>query len=289
MREDRPSRTAAGTARRRAAHQLVDHPLVFSDPFAVRILDAETRRALERDPKRFDRHPVASRLRAFMAVRSRIAEERLAEAVARGAGQYVVLGAGLDTFALRNPWPALCVFEVDHPATQAWKRRRLAESGLAEPSRAIWVPVDFRRQSIADELVAAGFEPGSPAFFSWLGVTPYLPEEVVWATLGWIATAARGSGGVTFDYVTSPAERPWIHRLRFARFARKVKAAGEPFETFFSPGEMAQRLGDLGFAEIEDLGQDALNRRYFAGRRDRLKVGALGHVVTALAGPALQE
>src|SRR5262249_7097362 len=149
---------------------------------------------------------VSTHLRAFIAARSRYAEDELALAVKRGVRQYVILGAGLDTFAYRNPYPesALSVFEVDHPATQAWKRARLKEAGIPLPIDLTFAPVDFEEQTLAGGLRDAGYDPSLSAFFSWLGVTPYLTIEGMMATLRFIASAPIGSGGV-FDYVTSPS------------------------------------------------------------------------------------
>jgi hypothetical protein len=151
---------------RRAVHQVLDDPQVFHDPLAVPI-------AGELEHTSNAEHPFSRALRAFIAVRSRYAEEQLALAVARGVKQYVVLGAGLDTFAYRNPFEAagLHVFEVDHPSTQEWKRGRLRDAGIRIPDTMTFAAVDFERQSLADQLIAAGFRPDAGAFFSWLGVT----------------------------------------------------------------------------------------------------------------------
>ena len=150
MNEGRPSRTAQRVAVRRASHQLLDRPLVFEDPFAMTIIgpDAAAATAAKGD------HRVSSAFRAFMAVRSRYSEDELANAVARGVRQYVVLGAGLDTFAWRNPFDGLRVFEVDFPATQHWKRQRLANVGMGEPESLTFAPVDFESQTLADGLIA---------------------------------------------------------------------------------------------------------------------------------------
>jgi methyltransferase (TIGR00027 family) len=139
-------------------------------------------------------------MRLFIAARSRFAEENLATAVARGVRQYVVLGAGLDTFAHRNPFTeqGLRVFEVDYPATQAWKQRRLADAGLISPASLTFAPVDFERQTLADGLAAAGFDAAAPAFFSWLGVAVYLTRTAIRETLAFIA-GLRSGGEVVFD------------------------------------------------------------------------------------------
>ena len=164
VREGEPSRTAFGAAALRAAHQDDPHP-IFTDPLARQILGDE-----ELPDRAWDQ----SRLRLFVAVRHRFAEDALAGAVARGTRQVVVLGAGLDTFAYRNPFPDTQVFEVDHPATGAWKRERLAETGIAVPGNVTYVAVDFERDALGERLAAAGFDGARPAFFLWLGVVPYL-------------------------------------------------------------------------------------------------------------------
>ena len=184
MRDDSPSRTAVRVALRRAAHQVLDRPPVFTDPLAVAIVGADPEE-IERD--RRHRSTFGRGMRAFLAVRSRWAEDRLAEAVAHGVSQYVLLGAGLDTFALRNPDPGLQVFEVDHPASQAFKRRRIEAAGLAARSGPIYVPVDFETQDLPSALAAAGFDAGRPAFFAWLGVVPYLEEPAILETLRFVA------------------------------------------------------------------------------------------------------
>src|SRR5262249_44867090 len=156
-------------ALRRAAHQVLDDPRVFDDPLALPIAGT-TASEIRQDPAQDT--PLARGLRAFIAVRSRWTEDRLSAAVASGGLQYVVLGAGFDTFSLRNPFPQLEVFEVDHPATQALKRQRVLAAGLQAQERAIYVAVDFERQALPEALRDAGFHPAAPAFFSWLGVVP---------------------------------------------------------------------------------------------------------------------
>ena len=156
---------------RRAAHQLFDNPKILDDPIALPILGEKAQEQV-----RLGRRKIYARgsryVRAFMVVRSRLAEDELAAAVALGARQYVILGAGLDTFAYRNPYDAgrLRVFEVDHPATQKWKRERLGAGKIEIPPSVTFAPVDFEKQSLGDGLVAAGFDSRKATFFSWLGV-----------------------------------------------------------------------------------------------------------------------
>src|SRR6202162_2165714 len=148
MQEGKFSRTAQRVAIRRAAHQLLDQPRVLDDPLALRIIGADAAEGLGTKPK--EHHAFSRAFRAFMAARSRYAEDELARAVAEGVRQYVVLGAGLDTFAYRNPHPGLRVFEVDHPATQAWKREQLQAAGITIPPALTFVHIDFEQKTLGD-------------------------------------------------------------------------------------------------------------------------------------------
>lgn len=280
LQSGRPSATAWSVALRRAAHQLADHPPVLDDPLALRILGREGEAAVSSSRIGGD-GTFARGLRAFMAVRSRFAEDRLAQAHAAGLRQYVVLGAGLDTFAYRNPWPDLRVFEVDHPASQAWKRGRLAGAGIAIPANLAFAAVDFERQTLAEGLAAGGFDAGRPAFVSWLGVVPYLTEAAVFETLAWVAALKPGSE-VVFDFGVTKDQLGLGARLILAAISARVAAAGEPFRTLFAPEELRRRLLDMGFSEAEVLGSAELNARYFDGRADGLKLrGGVGRLMRA--------
>jgi methyltransferase (TIGR00027 family) len=201
--------------------------------------------------------------------------------VAAGVRQYVVLGAGLDTFAYRNPYVDVRVFEVDVPATQAWKRSCLAAGGIDLPGSLAFVPVDFERQALTDELRGAGLDTDRPVWFSWLGVTPYLAPDAVVATLRDIAQLARDGGGVAFDYGVDSSSLTFRQRAVVAALRARVRRAGEPFKSAFKPSVLAATLTAIGFRRVVDLDADALNARYFASRRDRLRVGSIGHVVVA--------
>jgi len=195
MHDGQPSRTAFRVALRRAAHKVLDDPRVFEDPLALGIVGADAGE-LRSDEKSQSR--ISRLMRAFMAVRSRYAEDGLAAAFQGGTRQYVVLGAGLDTFAYRNPFPGLRVLEVDHPATQGWKRRRLEAAGIAVPESMTFAPVDFESQTLADGLVRAGLAMDQKAFFSWLGVVPYLTRSAAVETLRFVASLPSGSE-IVFD------------------------------------------------------------------------------------------
>ena len=282
-----PSRTAIRVALRRAAHQLYDaRPLVFEDPLAIRILGQHAEE-LQRTPGRSEAYkprPHSIALRAFLVGRSRYAEDLLARTVQSGVRQYVILGAGLDTFAYRNPYPDLCVFEVDHPVTQQWKRELLVESGIAVPPNLTYTPVDFRHDSLSAQLITNGFNPAQPTFFSWLGVVPYLTLPAFRATLSYIAAQPPGSG-LVFDYSQPRETLSPIEQLAHDSLASRVQLAGEPFELFFTRQQAAQELA--AFRNIEDLNSSAINARYFTGRADKLRVlGSAPHIISAWIGQA---
>jgi methyltransferase (TIGR00027 family) len=279
MQSAAPSRTALRVALRRAAHQLYDAPpLVLNDPIAVPILGAAYSEELRRTPTRPDR-PFSVALRAFLVARSRYAEDNLASAIQRGITQYVLLGAGLDTFAHRNPYPQLRVFEVDHPATQQWKRELLANGSLPSPANLTYVPVDFERDSLSKQLHSAGLDPHAPAFFAWLGVVPYLNLEAFRATINFISAQSPGSG-VVLDYSQPRSALPFLEQLAHDSLAARVQLAGEPFRLFFTPPEIAAELS--AFSHREDLGSHEINARYFTARTDALKLrGSAGRFLSA--------
>jgi methyltransferase (TIGR00027 family) len=279
MIEGRPSRTAQRVALRRAAHQLFDSPKVLEDPLAVRIIGRDAAASISAIADRFS--PPARYMRAFMAVRARFAEDELAFALRRGTTQFVILGAGLDTFAYRNPFPNLRVFEVDHPATQEWKRQRLAAENIAIPDSVTYAAVDFNTQTLADGLRAANFQSAEPAFFSWLGVTMYLDAQTVLDTLRLIHTMSA-ENGIVFDYTVPRDLLNTVGKLVFDAITSRVAAAGEPFRGFFVPIELSAALSQIGYRHIEDLDSAAINARYFANRTDNLKVaGAMGRLCHA--------
>ncbi len=273
-----PSRTALSVALRRAAHQLYDSPIVFDDPIAIPILGDEYAEALRRTPTRADR-PFSVAMRAHLVARSRYAEDALGAAVSRGTRQYVLLGAGLDTFAYRNPHAALRVFEIDHPATQLWKHQLLSRNCIAIPANLTYVPVDFETQSLEAQLIAAGFDRGAPAFFAWLGVVPYLTLAAFRATINFLSTLAPGTG-LALDYGQPRSALPPLEQLGHDSLAARVQQSGEPFQLFFTPQEIAAELH--AFHSIEDIGREQINARYFADRADELKIrGQAGRLLTA--------
>jgi methyltransferase (TIGR00027 family) len=277
MQSGQPSRTALGAAALRAAHQVLEQGRIFTDPLALRILGSDAE-SLVREA---GDDPARRRLRLFIAVRTRFAEDALNTSVAQGVRQLVVLGAGLDTFAYRTVLgDRLRIFEVDHPATQAWKRERLTESSIPLPSALTFAPVDFERETLGDGLAKAGFDPSEQTFFTWLGVVPYLSEGAVFATLGFVASLPGGAH-VVFDYANPPSAEHdgGAHEALAAR----VASVGEAFKSYFESDMLSTRLMALGFRGIEDLGPAQIASRYFP-KRPSPAPSRGGHIVRATTG-----
>jgi methyltransferase (TIGR00027 family) len=278
--EATPSRTAYRVALRRAAHQVFDDPVVFRDPLALRILGM-TRGKLELNDLRAPRRPYSRSLRAFVVARARLAEDTLHDEVEAGATQYLLLGAGLDTFAYRNPHDHVRVFEVDHPATQLWKRQLLQDNGIAQPETCRYVPVDFENDDLIAQLLAAGFDPGARTVIAWLGVVPYLTAEAMRTTLRGLASL-RGAMKLVLDYSLPRAMLPPNEQLALDSLSARVAQAGEPFQQFFAPEEMERELGDSGWSVLLDLDSVGINARFFLGRCDDLGVlGKGAHLLVA--------
>ncbi|MFC7530533.1 class I SAM-dependent methyltransferase [Actinoplanes sp. GCM10030250] len=245
MKHGEPSRTAYSAARYRAAHQVLDGGAIFEDALAVPILGEARDDLLADAPRRG--------MRLFVAARHRFAEDAIAAAAGRGVRHVVVVGAGLDTYAYRNPLH-LRVTEVDHPDTQAWKRGRLAEAGIEIPDGVEHAGVDLEKEPLRLDL-------DGPAFFLWLGVVPYLTAEGFGETLDYIAAGAGNE--VALDYA-QPLERMTAERrAQLEARAERVARLGEPWLTYFEPSEIATELGRRGFGEIEDLGPAAMGARFF--------------------------
>lgn len=263
-----PSRTVRAAALNRAVHQIVDHPRIFDDPYALPVLGplvtGELQAAIDRGSRA---------MRVAIVMRSRYAEDCLAAAVAGGTRQYVVLGAGLDTFACRNPHvdAGLSVFEVDHPATQTDKRLRLAQARIAPRAGTTFVPIDVETQGLRAALAAAGFRFDRRAFFSMLGVTIYVSEQGGMETLRVAASCPAGSE-VAFSFSLPDWMLGDAALARRRRTMAALAGLGEPWITFHDPDELARRLLEQGYATAELLRPAEANRRYFGGRTDGLAV-----------------
>ena len=262
-------------ALRRAAHQLYDDPVVFHDPYAVPLLGAPGAEALRRTPVARDRgkpRQWSRSLRAFVVARAVFAEECLTEAYGAGTRQYCLLGAGLDTFAWRNPWADLRMWELDLPEVQRWKGELVREAGGGAWSRA------GRCERIEGDLVDAPWPPGNmdcrmdlgqPALFAMLGVAPFLPPDTLRLVLERVRRFPPGSA-IVFDYRLPREVLPDEERRQFDSLQTRATAKGEPFGLGWRQEEMRAELG--GFGRVEDLGAEEINARYFAGRADGLAV-----------------
>jgi methyltransferase (TIGR00027 family) len=282
MEQGKASTTALQAGVQRAIHQLVDdEPKVLADPVAVSLVEAAAPGAIE-GAKRTAGLAGPKGARSLAVFRSRFAEDELAVAAMQGVGQYVILGAGLDTFAYRQPLSAaaLQIFEVDHPATQAWKRAGLAAAGIPLPTNLRWAPVDFERDTLANGLMAAGFDGARPAAFSWLGVTQYLTRPAIEDTLRFVA-ALPAPSTIVLTFIVP--EEVWRAEDREAlhQFVQRAVIAAEPWLTFYHPDELRARLHDLGFARIVHLSPAEANDRYFAGRHDGLQTWHIEHLMSA--------
>jgi len=277
MRDGQPSQTARGAAAYRAIHQKLEGGAIFKDPFASRILDQETAAALDEIAANDSLRP----WRLFIAARSRFSEDTMADCIACGVRQVVVLGAGLDTFSLRNPYADLGVraFEVDYPATQMWKRDRIRAAGLAEPPSLVFAPVNFERESLAEGLTRAGFKLDEPAFFQWLGVVPYLTKDAVSFTLKFMSEVPQAA--VVFDYAEPFQNYPAERRADVMVTAERAASRGEPWLSFFDPIELLQLLRSEGFNVIEDLGLPEIAERFYGVLRRDIVLGPGPHIVRA--------
>jgi methyltransferase (TIGR00027 family) len=274
MRDRQPSEMARGAAAYRAIHQTLEGGAIFKDQFALRIVDDET-------AARLNEINAERRMRLLIAARSRFSEDTIANCVACGVRQVVVLGAGLDTFSLRNPYADLGVrvFEVDHPATQVWKRDRIRAAGLFAPPSLVFAPIDFERESLGEGLTRAGFNVDAPAFFQWLGVVMYLTKDAVSTTLKFICELPHAS--VVFDYTEPFQNYPAERRASIMARAERAAASGEPWLSLFEPAELHELLRCAGFKEIEDLGASEIAERFFGGLGQDIMRGPGPHIVRA--------
>jgi methyltransferase (TIGR00027 family) len=282
MRAGAGSDTAIFTALQRAAHQILDDaPRILADPIAVGLSPGSTEEAIRERAAELQQ-PLMKVLRSNFVFRSRFAEDSLQQAVEGGVRQLVVLGAGFDTFAYRQPvWSReLRIFEVDHPASQALKKRRLEKLSIAVPANLSFCPVDFESVTLEVGLAAASFDFARPAFFSWLGVTQYLTQEAILATLRSVGGMAPGSQ-ILFEVIPPDTSLPESER-EVAKWAAQSSAArGEPWLTRFEPAEMRAHLAQLGYRSSVHLSTQEAQARYFHGRSDGLRPAPLGRLLVA--------
>lgn len=262
---------AEGSAYLRAVHMMLDgQPKILEDPLAATLLGPGLAEKIEGDRERLASAPLV-KARSLICMRSRFAEDELSAAIARGVPQYVLLGAGLDTSPYRPGHPAQHVhtFEVDHPDTQRWKIERLRAAGVQVSDRLHHVAVDFEKDSLAERLVACGFDRAQPAFFSWLGVSYYLNRESVLDVFRFVASLPAQSQ-IVFDFVMADDELNNTERQAMKSITAFVQRFGEPWLCRFGPAELQQTLRDLGFSRTEHFSHALATRRYFEGRSDGL-------------------
>ena len=277
METGKASITAQLVAGLRAAHfQSGARPLVFEDPFAAHFtggvfLDPLARGELQSYLDGMKLQPIQGGILG----RAHYAEDALERAIAEaGVRQFVLLGAGNDSFLLRRPdlLKTLQVFELDYPSSQQEKRGRLERLGFEDHSNAHFVPVDFERESAGQALARSGFDSNAPAFFNWLGVVSYLTQEAIHGTLRSLREVAASGSRVVFDYpIASHLLVRDEDRTRSAEVSRSTAAVGEPRNAKHVPEELARDAGQLGYEVVEDLSPETIFERYFAGRADGLR------------------
>jgi methyltransferase (TIGR00027 family) len=275
-----PSRTLLGPAVRRAAHQLLDKPRIFDDPIAVGLVAEASEPAIL---AALDDHRSqdATLFRSLFALRSRFAEDRLAEAAARGVVQYVIVGAGLDTFPWRQPEYAqsMRIFAADHVTTLAWTQVRFWERGLPKPENLTFVPIDLEADRLGERLAEFGFDPRLATFCSVLGVTRYLNGDAIEALLSFASSLIRDSE-IVFSFVL-PDDGMNRDDLAY-RLGSNAEAMGEPWKTFHQPSELVERLARIGFRDVFHLTPQCAQRRYFADRYDGLRAPQLEQLIAAI-------
>lgn len=297
MEEGRPSATAMISAMARAAHLLWDQPpKIFEDTLALQLSGCESETALKAQMDQLEAEvarttnpdfAITARrsVTAAVVTRGRYLEDEVDQAVRQGVSQYVILGAGLDSFAYRRPELArvLHIFEVDHPATQAWKRARLRAAGVELPANLSLVPVDFEKESLINNLRLSGYRTDAIGLFSWLGVTMYLSTDAIFNTLRAVAALAPGTE-IIFEYNVPKDLVDAETQKILAAAMTAAQARGEPQQTFFEPAKLAEQVRKIGFAEVSDLGPDEAEARYFKDRTDGLRPLALTHYMRARVG-----
>jgi methyltransferase (TIGR00027 family) len=295
-----PSLTAQTAAAARAAHLIVDdEPRIFADTLAEVML-GERAEELIAYHRAHGTHPVLAGARAQTTCRSRYTEDRLAQGIERGIGQYVLLGAGLDSFAYRSPLAGrVRVFEVDHPATQEWKRRvaagdvagaaggvaGAAGDGRGTAAGVTYVAVDFTRDSLAEGLSRAGFDAAQPAFVSWLGVTMYLDAGAIEATVSVLGDFAPGTE-IVLDYMLPAGLRDAAGQAYADLVGQVAAERGEPWRSVFAPEAMAALLTRHGFGPARDVGQRDMIPAAAWDRSDALRPAELCRIAHAAIPPA---
>jgi methyltransferase (TIGR00027 family) len=250
----------------RAAHQILDaEPLILKDPVALILLGPNAEKRIQ-DAVDIYMAPEAKALRSHIVLRSRYAEDRLKSSIERGVSQYIIVGAGFDTFAFRQPaWAAhLRIVEVDHPDTQHLKRTKISRAGIPVPGNVVFADINFENESLEEGLIRNGIRIDEPTFFSWLGVTMYLTEPAIDSTLKCMAKYPNGS-----EAVITFRQQPSAGSSRSSQIVDLVSEAGEPFVSYFTPENFKGKLHEAGFVKVEFV-TPALSAQYFHGGENSL-------------------
>ena len=280
-----PSQTAQFAAAHRAYHLMHDHPTILEDSAAAWLLGPPLSAILRLAPLRWlFWRPLLAKVRpisAFVVVRSRYVEDCLERSISDGCRQYVILGAGLDSWALRHETPRVSVFELDHPATQQWKEARIRARLGTVPPHLTLIPVDFERESIADVLPSHGFDPRASAFVSWLGTICYLTHGAIEEAFTSLARVCAPGSQIAFDYFQPKSRMSPSDLQLFEALDEGGTRRGEPMQTLFDAEEMAEILLSAGFRVVEDLSASDIRQRYLAQRTDGLDIPGFARLCCA--------
>ena len=310
MKENQASFTAMSVAYMRAYHSMHDTPKIFDDFLAYDLIPEEKRALIEqhlieqnvtwgqqlsdsdysvsRSDQTINSESLMQETHRYAGIfssRARYAEDTLEKAVKQGVKQYVILGAGMDTFAFRQPemMEKLEVFEVDHPATQEFKLHRLAELGWEHPAKLHFISVDFTKESLVTALISSSsYDPKVKTFFNWLGVTYFLTRDEVFTTLRSITEIAPAGSIIVFDYLDIDAFIPEKSSPQMQKSLEYLRKIDEPMITGFKPSTLAEELASLGFSLQENLSPADIEERYFKGRTDGYHAYEYGHFACAI-------
>ena len=285
MKAGRVSRTAEAAAALRANHHQNSSNPVFSDEYAYAMTNARWRLLLNNSMFRkvLNTTPVNQsfgKLTAQVVARSRYAEDKLLEAIANGIQQYILVGAGLDSFVLRmaEQYPELKIFEVDHPDTQKIKIHKLKKLGTI-PSNVAFVSIDFEKEKLSDALLRSSYDTKAPAFFSWLGTTHYLNPETTLATLQNIASIASSNSELVMDYSIDYRALEGIERIGSFAITQFTRLLNEPLLGTFASEYLHQAVEKMGYIVLEDLSGTEITERYFHQRTDQIRHTQATHLI----------
>jgi methyltransferase (TIGR00027 family) len=286
MRHKQGYSTARATAAIRAMHLLYDQPVVFNDPYALQFTSPAFRRVCRSRffPWLLRRRFISEMLQPISAQvlsRAIFSEEKLEQAVSKGISQYVIIGAGFDSFCIRRPDFLSClrIYEIDHPTTQQVKQKRLGEISDTSLNEVEFLAADLERQTVADALSGSSFSKDEKAFFSWLGTVPYLTEDAVFNVLRHLASfAARGSE-IVFDYLIPTHLMTREERRVLGTAMQVIERWGEPVKSFFEPDTFPEKIAHLGYCILDNQSPAEQNKKYFFERSDNLRTHSAAYII----------